>query len=76
MPSDRETAGGYRLGPHYIPRIECGNCGREHHIDAASGEYQGTCNGCGAFLRRPYDEEEHQFHEFIVWKDAHRRAGR
>jgi len=64
------------LGPHYVPRIECGKCGHEHHPDAAAGEYQGRCVECSGYLRRPTEEEERQFHDFIVWKAAHQRRER
>jgi hypothetical protein len=60
-----------RLGPHYVPRIDCGKCGTSHHIDAANGEYVGRCSECSGFLRRPTDADLDQFHEFIVWKGLH-----
>ena len=58
---------GVRLGPHQIPLIECGKCGHEHHIDSATGEYQGRCTNCYGFLRRPTEAEQQQFTEFYVW---------
>jgi hypothetical protein len=60
-----------RLGPHYVPRIACGRCGREHHIDAASGEFQGACHDCSGYLRRPTEAEEQQFHDFLEWNMRH-----
>lgn len=60
-----------RLGPHRVPRIECGKCGTEHHIDAATTEYQGRCSECFGFLRRPTDAEHSKFYEFMDWKARH-----
>lgn len=64
-----------RLGPHKVPRIECSNCGTEHHIDAASGEYIGHCRECNAFLRRPTQAEEDKFADFIEWNFLHGERG-
>jgi hypothetical protein len=60
------------LGPHRVPRIECGRCGTEHHFDAANGEFLGRCRECSAFLRRPTDAERKQFTDFLVWNMLHR----
>jgi hypothetical protein len=65
-----------RLGPHYVPRIECGRCGEAHHIDAAAGEYVGHCSNCSGYLRRPTEEEERQFYDFLDWNERHREVGR
>ncbi|MFC6785424.1 hypothetical protein [Halobaculum halobium] len=65
-----------RLGPHRVPRIACENCGTEHHIDAAAGEFIGHCRECSAFLRRPTRVEERQFAEFLDWNERHREAAR
>ena len=65
------TGPGRPYGPFYVPRIECGKCGTEHHIDAASGEYQGRCRGCAGYLRRPTDEEEREFWNFLDWQIRH-----
>jgi hypothetical protein len=65
-----------RLGPHRVPRIACENCGTEHHIDAAAGEFLGHCCECSAFLRRPTDAEQEQFADFLDWNERHREAGR
>jgi hypothetical protein len=65
-----------RYGPHYVPHINCGRCGETHHIDAAAGEYQGTCSECSAFLRRPTQAEERQFYDFLDWGERHRQADR
>ncbi len=65
-----------RLGPHYVPRIACGKCGTEHHIDAAAGEFIGRCRECSGYLRRPYEEEEQTFYDFMEWKMLHKEAGR
>jgi hypothetical protein len=64
------------LGPHRVPHIECGKCGTKHHIDAASGEYQGHCRECFGFLRRPTEAEEQAFYRFMEWKMKHMEAGR
>lgn len=64
------------LGPHRVPRIECGNCGQSHHIDVAAGEFQGECDECSAFLRRPTSAEERAFARFMDWHMRHREAGR
>jgi len=63
---------GRRLGPHYVPRIDCERCGTSHHIDAAAGEFIGHCRNCNAFLRRPTDAEEQQFADFLDWNERHR----
>ncbi|MCF2165390.1 hypothetical protein [Halobacterium salinarum] len=60
-----------RLGPHRVPRIACGKCGHEHHIDATTGEHQGRCSECWAFLRRPTNEETKKFSDFMDWKARH-----
>lgn len=65
---------GRKLGPHRVPRIECGKCGHEHHIDSATGEYQGHCSECFGFLRRPTDAEERKFYDFMDWKARHLEA--
>lgn len=62
----------FRLGPHRVPLIACGNCGTEHHYDAASGEYQGQCRECSAFLRRPTQAEHDKFTEFLLWNSRHK----
>lgn len=62
---------GQPLGPHRVPRIECGNCGHEHHIDAASGDYRNHCVECSAFLREPTQAEEWKFTDFLVWNSRH-----
>ena len=62
------------LGPHRVPRIECGRCGHGHHIDATTGEYQGHCEECYGFLRRPTDEELGKFYAFMDWKARHVEA--
>jgi len=67
----RATPQGRRLGPHYVPSIECGKCGTSHHYDAASGEYPGRCRECSAFLRRPTKAEHEQFTDFLVWNSLH-----
>lgn len=59
-----------RHGPHQPPYIGCGNCGTEHHYDAATGEFQGRCRDCGNFLRRPREAEHEQFTEFLVWNSS------
>lgn len=61
-------ASDFRHGPHRPPRIECGKCGQEHHIDAATGEYQGHCSECYGFLPRPSDPQLAKFYEFMAWK--------
>lgn len=53
------------MGPHRVPRIECGKCGHEHHIDCATGEYQGRCAECYGFLRRPTESEKRRFYDFM-----------
>lgn len=63
-----------RLGPHYVPRIECRRCGEKHHIDAAAGEYVGHCSECNGFLRRPTEAEQRQFSDFLEWNMLHREA--
>jgi len=65
-----------QYGPHYVPRIACKKCGKEHHIDAASpaGQEEGRCYECSGFLREPTEAEERQFYDFMEWKDAHRRG--
>jgi len=60
-----------QAGPCTVPRIECQKCGTDHHIDAASGEYQGRCRNCSAFLRRPTDTERRRFYDFMDWKYRH-----
>lgn len=65
---------GPMFGPHRVPRIECGKCGHEHHIDAATGEYQGRCSNCYGFLRRPTDAEQRRFYDFIGWKARYTEA--
>lgn len=57
-----------RLGPHRVPRIECGKCGHEHHTDHTTGEFQGYCTECFGFLRRPTDAETRKFAAFMDWK--------
>lgn len=57
-------------GPQTVPRIECGKCETEHHIDAADGEFIGHCRECWAFLRRPTEKERRRFTDFIAWKSA------
>ncbi|MFC6975697.1 hypothetical protein ACFQL1_15140 [Halomicroarcula sp. GCM10025709] len=57
-----------KYGPHTVPRIECGRCGHEHHIDCATGEYQGHCSNCYGFLRRPSEVEQRRFYDFMAWK--------
>jgi hypothetical protein len=64
-----------RYGPFRVPRIECGKCGHEHHIDAATGEFQGHCSVCYGFLRRPTDAEEREFYDFMDWKARHTERG-
>lgn len=64
------------LGPHRVPRIECGKCGHEHHIDAATTEFQGRCSDCYGFLRRPTEAEKRRFYDFMDWKARHQEAGR
>jgi len=83
VPSEESTVAleqlesrGRRLGPHYVPMIPCGACGHEHHIDATTGEYLGRCVECSGYLRRPYEEEERQFWDFMDWMERHREAGR
>jgi ribosomal protein S27E len=56
-----------------VPRIACGKCGKEHHIDATAQEFLGRCNDCSAFLRRPTDAERQQFLEFVT-KDVEART--
>lgn len=65
-------------GPHRVPRIGCGRCGHKHHIDATTGEYQGRCAECYAFLRRPTEVEKRAFYRFMDWKarwTEHQRGG-
>jgi len=72
--SDTELVEGARqsvMGPHRVPRIECGKCGHEHHIDCATTEYQGRCTECYAFLRRPTEVENRKFYDFMDWKARH-----
>jgi len=66
-----QIGSGRRLGPHQVPRIECGQCGTSHHYDAPTGEYQGRCRNCYAFLRRPTEAEHEQFTDFLVWNSKH-----
>jgi hypothetical protein len=63
-----------RLGPCTVPRIKCQECGTDHHIDAASGEYQGRCRNCSGFLRRPTDKEKRRFYDFMEWKHRYTSA--
>lgn len=60
-----------RHGPHQPPYITCRNCGTEHHYDAVTGEYQGQCRQCYAYLRRPTEAEHKQFTEFLAWNSSH-----
>lgn len=60
-----------RLGPHYVPRIECGKCGREWHMDAGGG----PCPECSGFLREPTDAEHRQLADFMDWKYRHEHSG-
>jgi len=48
-----------------VPRIACGKCGHDNHIDATTGEFQGRCSQCYAFLRRPTDAEREQMVAFV-----------
>jgi hypothetical protein len=57
--------------PYELPRIPCGRCGTEHHIDATTLEEPGRCRECFAFLRRPTREEQDQFTDFYVWNCRH-----
>lgn len=59
------------LGPYRPPYITCGKCGKEHHYDAAIGEYLGRCFECSAFLRRPTQAEHEQFNNFLAWNSSH-----
>lgn len=70
-----EDVNTHRLGPHQVPRIECSNCGTEHHYDAAIGEFVGHCRDCSAFLRRPTEAEHEQFTEFLLWNSRHLDTG-
>jgi len=56
-----------RLGPHYVPRIECGRCGRDWHIDAGGD----PCPNCSAFLREPTNVEIQQFADWMDWNHRH-----
>lgn len=73
---DVDTGISHRLGPHTVPRVECGKCGTEHHIDATTGEFQGRCRNCYGFLRRPTEAEQEQFTDFLVWNSRHYDAER
>lgn len=66
MPSDSQDESG-------VPTIACGKCGKEHHIDATTQEFQGRCEDCYGFLRRPTDEERQQFLDFVT-KDVEART--
>lgn len=57
-----------RLGPHYVPSIECERCGSEHHIIRAIGDFQGRCSECSGFLRRPTESEEQKYYDWMEWK--------
>lgn len=68
------VAADIRHGPHRVPRVECSNCGEEHHPDAASPTVDGLksqCRVCGSFLRRTTPEEDEKFTEFILWNGSH-----
>jgi len=67
-PADLMTDGGEEVGRGGppCPTIECGNCGREHHYDAAGG----ICSGCAGFLRDSTEEEDRQFAEFLKWNSG------
>lgn len=65
---ENDSDGSYRdENPYSIPRVACGKCGTEHHIDATTLKYQGHCRKCYGFLRRPTEDELQQFTEFYVW---------
>lgn len=48
-----------------VPCIACSKCGTEHHIDATTLPEQGRCRNCSGFLRRPTEDEEQQFYDFL-----------
>lgn len=60
-----------RFGPFRVPRIACGKCGTEHHIDATTLSEQGTCRECSAYLRRPTEAEQREFTDFLEWNMRH-----
>lgn len=62
----------HRLGPHRVPKIDCGKCGAEHHYDARNS----YCRECGGFLREATEAEHEQFTEFLVWNSRHLDAER
>lgn len=62
--------------PHSLPRIPCGKCGTKHHIDATTLPEQGRCRECLGFLRRPTEEEQQQFTDFLSWNTRHMEAER